>query len=375
MTVLVCRWSPTMSICQFCKEEVHQEAIKCRHCGSFLGGDVKKPVRAHVTYVVDQDIVRFAKFALPILLIFLIAGAFLYGFDIRIAAKEIREIREEIRKDADAIRLLKEGLTTLHKESMDLVTKTAGSLTEANKKVNQIEGQMSSLGTEIEFLNARLSTAQDVLSTVVDRTNNATFRPATESDDRAVLAEFFSQHRDSVLVIAETRNSDTVSIASGLVVSAKGHILTADYVVVDLGRFREISAVAADGTVLNVEVVVVDEEDGLALLKTEPYESMAVLQLADDVPTERTPVIAIGSDKQRTLRSVEGVVTDINSEWLLVEFDEDVIGFGGGPVLTLDGRVVGIVHSSFPASGPTIDSCKRSDVIKSFLVSHGVPIE
>ena len=265
-----------MSTCQFCKEEVHQEAIKCRHCGSFLGEVVEKTERAQVTYVVDRDIVRFAKFALSILLIFLIAGAFLYGFDIRIAAREIREFREDIRKDRDAIKLFKDELTGLHgnaevisteatesltqakeqlgetkgqlnsfhnlvqeakesieenldaietlkkdvnelyEESKGLVTKTADSLTQANEKVEQIEGQTSSLATKIEFLSARLGTAQDVLSTVVDRTSNDTLRPATESDDEAILAEFFSRHRDSVLVVAERYNGGTVDFATGL---------------------------------------------------------------------------------------------------------------------------------------------------------------
>ena len=360
-----------MSICQFCKEEVREEAIKCRHCGSVLGEDAEKPANTQVTYVVDRDIVRFAKFALPTLLIFLIAGAFLYGFDIRIAAREIRELRDETRTDRDAVKLLMEDAEDLHRKSKDLLTTTTKSLEQANDEVEQTKDQISLLEGEIGHLGARLGTAQEVLSTIVNRTSNLTTSRSTESDAEAVLAEFFSRHRDSVLMVMH----GTSTVASGLVVSSEGHVLTADYVVKQARSESPISAVAADGRPLGIEVVEVDREKGLALLKTQPYDSMAVLELTNDVPTTHTPVIAIGAGRQRTLRAVEGVVSDVSDEWLTVTFDEDVQGFGGGPVLTLDGKVVGIVYARTTVGGPPIDRCKRSDAIKAFLVSHGVQME
>lgn len=39
-----------MKPCPFCKEEIHDEALKCKHCGSMLGGssDSKMPLPAEL---------------------------------------------------------------------------------------------------------------------------------------------------------------------------------------------------------------------------------------------------------------------------------------------------------------------------------------
>ena len=93
-----------MKVCPFCKGDVHDDATRCRHCTSMLGSPAGESRLApggqdpgsastsdKVVYILDQDLIRFGKFAIAILAIFVTVGVFLWGFDIKQAAKEVRD--------------------------------------------------------------------------------------------------------------------------------------------------------------------------------------------------------------------------------------------------------------------------------------------
>ena len=88
-----------MSECPYCKEEIKEGALKCRHCGSALQEGGEEAEKEKVAYVVDRDIVRFVKIAGSILAVFLIVGTVLYGIDLKEAGKEIKAAAVETRKD------------------------------------------------------------------------------------------------------------------------------------------------------------------------------------------------------------------------------------------------------------------------------------
>lgn len=90
-----------MKTCQYCFEPIRLEAVKCRYCGSSLSepGVTEPKGDNKVVYVLDKDLIRFAKFSVAVLTLITIVGALFYGID-------VKQLRSEIEKDHKAISIL-----------------------------------------------------------------------------------------------------------------------------------------------------------------------------------------------------------------------------------------------------------------------------
>lgn len=145
-----------------------------------------------------------------------------------------------------------------------------------------------------------------------------------------------------------TRIMGDERMGSGTVVDPAGLILTVNYVVMGA---ETLQVTMGRGRALRAEIVAQDFEIGLALLRVKRQGLPAVPIADSDSLTRGEPVFALGSTGPRDRRVAGGLVTDLGEfegywEYLL---ERGIVssaanpGFGGGPLFTMTGRMVGVV--------------------------------
>jgi S1-C subfamily serine protease len=137
-------------------------------------------------------------------------------------------------------------------------------------------------------------------------------------------------------------------MGTGTIVDPAGLILTVNYVVMGA---RSIEVMLERGRVQKAEIVAQDFEVGLALLRVKRQGLPAARLASSEVLTPGAAVFATAAMAPRERRVAGGLVTSLGEyeaywEYLLERAIASTApnpGFGGGPLFTLTGAMVGVV--------------------------------
>jgi len=136
----------TMKTCPFCREDVRADALKCRFCQSLLvplegtRENKDQPAEGRITYILDRDLVRFAKFTAAVLAVFLVVGAYLFGFKLESALEKVRSTQQELTTAQEKIASAEKDLQA----AQAVTAKLKGDVERVLAEVQRVVGEISS---------------------------------------------------------------------------------------------------------------------------------------------------------------------------------------------------------------------------------------
>ena len=143
---------------------------------------------------------------------------------------------------------------------------------------------------------------------------------------------------------------------SGFIISSDGYILTNNHLV---GETEKVEIELSDGRKFNAEIIGADQVSDVAVVKIDA-ENLPFLELADSDTLEVGEwVLAIGNPLGLSHTVTAGIVSAKGRSGFGLAVAEDFIqtdaainfGNSGGPLINLDGKVVGINTAIYGSSG------------------------
>jgi hypothetical protein len=238
---------------------------------------------------------------------------------------------------------------------------------EESKKVAILA--ISSLGnTELATRLANLYPSGGTVSAVATIASSGTDTERLVANK--VLDNMFAKYRPAVV---QLRGKDGC-ILSGTVINRDGYVVTANYATDCLKKDSD-TITTWDKKTYHATETAASKELGLAVYKIEGSNFLA-LKLAEKPTMVGDEVLAIGSTGTELAAPATGKISKVDQKFVTAVFNREMAGSGGGPVLNPRGEVIGIVYQGAQLQGTkkNVEECIRSDIIKSFLNSHGIQL-
>lgn len=172
----------------------------------------------------------------------------------------------------------------------------------------------------------------------------ATPRPTPTPTTSLTVPDIYQRVAPSVVTVRAGRE-----LGTGVIVADNGTIVTADHVVAAGGS---VTVTFADGTATNANVASADKKMDIAVLIPARLPQVVVPATLGGTAGIGSAVVAIGNPLGLTDSVSSGIVsgldrtadTDTGKRTGLIQFDAAANpGNSGGPLVTMDGAVVGIV--------------------------------
>jgi len=176
------------------------------------------------------------------------------------------------------------------------------------------------------------------------------FPPGRIPDD---LKKYFPKEGEDSSKAIEWREC---AIGTGMIIDPQGFILTCEALAIDSGKTEVI---LSDGSKYVAQVKGKDSRAGVAILKI-PAKKLPVVRLGDSDKLELGQlVMAIGTAKNLPGTVCVGVISGLHRSGLGTFLYEDFIqtdipvaeGFAGGPLINLDGEVIGLIAFATTGKG------------------------
>ena len=187
-----------------------------------------------------------------------------------------------------------------------------------------------------------------------------------------VAADVYKKSINTTLALA-AKIDDFTMVGTGTIVSDNGYFVTNAHVVMQLSDNRKTIVNLSDEVYgesgednyrFTADVVYVNPTYDLALLKTEPEDSLVPVDMSDEEIMIGEAVYVIGNSKGEGLCLTEGIISDLHRQvggrdYILITAPV-AQGNSGGPVFNAEGKLIGIVKGG------------RSDVS---AMNYVIPIE
>lgn len=170
--------------------------------------------------------------------------------------------------------------------------------------------------------------------------------------DDPVFRHFFGDQFDDMDTPSQPENS----LGSGVIVSAKGLILTNNHVI---ATADSIEVALSDGRKLSAKVVGTDPDTDLALIKVDADNLPAITFASSDKLSVGDVVLAIGNPFGVGQTVTQGIVSALGRTHLGINIYENFIqtdasinpGNSGGALIDTEGNLVGINSAIYSRSG------------------------
>ena len=192
-------------------------------------------------------------------------------------------------------------------------------------------------------------------------------RGAELLDNAAKVRALVEEARKAVVVVSFSgRGGARQGMGTGVIISEEGLVATNLHVI---GEARPITVQLLDGRKFPVESIHATERaQDLAILKIQA-DSLPTLPLGDtDLLEEGDPLIAIGNPlglEQSVVTGVAGIRDEVQGMDMIQLAMPIEKGNSGGPVLNLDGEVVGLV---------TLKSLRKENIGFAVAINHLKPL-
>ncbi len=241
--------------------------------------------------------------------------------------------------------------------------------TELNTFKSETTSQIADVTTEVDDVRDNLSTLDSDLSSFKSKTTSQISGVTQELAQSTINAQKLYQGvRKSVCEITDGEEL----LGSGFVFDTDGHIVTAQHVI---DGVKEIDVILYDGTISSASVVGSCKYSDVAVLKLEKTVTLTPLRLADsDSIAPGEPVITLGSPFELDGTVTIGIVSQtqraraLGDWWTFNLFQYDApsnFGNSGGPLVTSEGEVIGLIIARVsPSLGDGICFAVSSNKVK-----------